>query len=151
MNRRIALILPVLLAALVAVGCGGGANKDDYEAGLRGVQAHLDDAKKASDKASGELDADKRNAAIRDQNAALKQAASAADALEPPEDAEQANTKFVKALRAYAKLFDRLVEANGDSAKEAALVGEAGPIVDDLQEANTALAKAGYKATSDEE
>ncbi|MCW2962282.1 MAG: hypothetical protein JWM90_2669 [Thermoleophilia bacterium] len=151
MYRRIALIVTVLLAVLLAAGCGGGPNKDDYEAGLRGVQAHLDDAKKASDKASGELDADKRNAAIRDQDAALKAAAAAADKLDPPEDAEKANAKFVKALGAYADLFGKLVEANGDSEQEAALVGEAGPIVDDLQEANTALAKAGYKATSDKE
>lgn len=150
-RHSLVLLIAVAAAALLAAGCGGEASTDGYERGLRTVQGHLDDAAKASVDASGELDVDKRAAAIRDQEAALQRASSAAKKLDPPKQAAKAHGKFVRALSAYADLFEKLVAAKGDSAQEAQLFGEAGPIVDDLRAANVELEKAGFSATPSED
>ncbi|MCW2956288.1 MAG: hypothetical protein JWO69_1157 [Thermoleophilia bacterium] len=152
MIRRITMTLLMLVASsLLLVACGGDEpTKSEFEDGLREVQNHLDDANKASVEASGEVDGAKRTAAIRDQGAALTAAADAADELEAPEDVEKHAAKFQKALRDYATLFDKLVAADGDSQKEAELLGDAGPIVDDLTAANKAIDEAGYQATGND-
>lgn len=140
-----AAALSILAAVLLAAcGGGGGADKGDYEAGMRKVNADI----AAAGAASTELDAgaslDSRKRALAAQAAAISKAAKRARGIEPPEDARKDHDRFVTGLEQYGTLLDRLGAATGDSAKEAALLGEIGPVINSLTKASTQLEEDGY-------
>lgn len=140
--------------ALLLAACGGsGGDKDEYEAGLKRMQSQLADANAASRESGATTDVVARRAALGTAYESLDEAAKTAAGLDPPEDAERANSRLVSALRDYADLFERLAELPEDDPSESELYSEAGEIVDRLDSANRALDKAGYSVDegSDEE
>ncbi len=131
-------------AALALAGCGG-PSKGDYEDGLGRVQAQLEDANDASREASGTTDADERSAALGRAQAAIDKAADTADGLEPPDDAKDEHEQLASALRDYADLFGELAGLEPDDPRQTELYGEAGKIVERLDDANRSLDEAGYR------
>lgn len=145
LRRHLPLTILLLVASLLLVGCGGGVSKDEYEQGLAKVQAQLEDANDASRDASATTDAGERAAALKEAQAAIDRAADTAEDLEPPEDATSEHRQLASALRDYAKLFGELVTLKENDPRRTELYGEAGTIVERLDEANRALDKAGYQ------
>ncbi|MCB0879724.1 MAG: hypothetical protein KDC46_12200 [Thermoleophilia bacterium] len=150
MKSRLPVVVVLLLvASVLLVACGGGPSKDDYESGLRTVQAHLDKANEASQGAAGSTDKALRSKALDDAHKEIVAAADAAADLDPPSDVKDAHADLVKALRDYADLFGRLAKLDESDPAAAELYGEAGDIVDRLDKANRALEKAGYSVGDD--
>lgn len=151
-RHPVAAVLLVLVAALLVAGCGGGPSKEDYERGLGRVQADLEGANEASRDASQSDDEQVRSAALERAQAAIAKAADTADGLEPPDDAQAEHEQLTEALRDYAKLFGELATLTEGDSRQTALYGEAGDIVERLDDANRALDEAGYQArgTGDE-
>jgi len=146
-----ALMLSMFCALLLsACGGDGGGDADDYEAGLRKMQAHLDDANEASRASADSVDAGQRKVSLATAYRSLDKAAAAADALDPPDDARTAHNKLVAALRDYADLFKRLSELGENDPSESELYTEAGDIVKRMTAANASLEKAGYTASANE-
>lgn len=144
-RRHLSLLVLLALLALVTAGCGGGASKDDYEAGLGRVQAQLEDANEASREASGTSETAERADALGKAQAAIDRAADTAEGLEPPDDAKDEHEQLASALRDYADLFGELASLKEDDPRQTELYGEAGKIVERLDSANRALDKAGYQ------
>jgi hypothetical protein len=147
--RRGIVARALLLAAavLLLAGCGG-ASRDDYEAGLARVQARLDEANEASRSAAGVEDADERGKALQAAHAKIEAAADVADGLEPPDDVAAAHADLAEALRDYASLFEQLANTPEGDPNLPSLYGTAGTIVERLDEANRALADAGFDVRS---
>ncbi len=151
-DRRHLLSVSLLVAfVLLVAGCGGGPSKDDYEQGLGKVQSQLEGANDASREASQTTDAAKRAAALEAAQQAIEQAADTADGLEPPDDAQAEHEQLATALRDYAKLFGELATLKDDDPRQTELYGEAGKIVERLDDANRALDEAGYHVPKDED
>ena len=138
--------LPLLLFAMLAIAaCGGGADKDDYEAGLATVQSHLDDATEASQEAAGvDVEDADRQAALETARDELERAAKTAAELDAPDDVRDANEQLATALGDYADLFGQLAELDPESSDTAQLYARAGEIVEQLNEASEELEAAGY-------
>lgn len=144
-RARLLATIPLALALLVA-GCGGGDEAADYEAGLERVQAQLAEASDASQAAAGDVAAPKRRAALSEAQEAMAKAADTAESLDPPADVEDAHEQLATALRDYAELFGRIASTPPDDPAVSQLYGEAGEIVERLEEANAEIREAGYAA-----
>lgn len=150
--RRLAIVICCFVAcAGLLAGCGGdGADKGEYKAGLKRLQGQLADAKDASNGAGPSATAAQRTDALAKAHASLDKAADTAAKLDPPDDAKAANRKLVAALRDYSDLFGKLAKLGENDPAESELYSEAGQIVDRLDSANRALAKAGYSVKGDD-
>lgn len=141
----LARVLAVGGVVALLAGCGGGASKDEYVAGLERVQTQMDAATKASNEANGIVDAKERATALGAAHDALAKAAATAAKLDPPDDVAKQQAAFAKALEDYADLFGRLAALPPDDPSEPELYAEAGEIVQRLQDASASIEKAGYE------
>lgn len=147
MNHSSSAWLPPILAvlvALVATGCGGGADGEEYEAGLARVQSQLAEASDASQGAAGDVEPAERREALREAQAAMARAADTAEELDPPSDVRDAHEELADALRDYAELFGRIASTPPDDPSVSQLYGKAGEIVERLESANGEIREAGY-------
>jgi hypothetical protein len=145
MTRRLATLLLLFTVLLpLAAACGDDPSKDAYEQGLAKVQAHLDDATKASRESGNTTDLSKRQAKLSEAHDAIAAAAKQAQSLDPPKDAKAANAKFAAALSDYADLFGKLAKLQANDPAETQLYSQAGEITRRLDAASKALKKAGY-------
>jgi len=145
------MVIALLLCGVVLAACGGdgGGSKDEYKQGMRAVGVDISKASDAVADLPATANAPQRAAAIKGQQKAIAAAAARAKKLDPPSDAKGEHDKLVVALEDYAALLGQLSAASGDTAKEATLIGDAGPIVDRLGSASTALEKLGYDFNTD--
>jgi hypothetical protein len=105
-----------LLLSLAAVGVSlmgactgdqGRLSKAEYEEKVRAVYAEVQEAFQRTNVASLDERADR----VEDAQAELREAASALESREPPEDAEAANLQIAQGMRAYADDLELLREA----------------------------------------
>lgn len=147
LSTTIALLCVVLLAA-----CGGGGtSKEDYEREMRSVATDITKASNEVSTMKPDATPAQRAATIKRQGSLLQGAADTAADIDPPADAKEAHDDFVTALRAYAKLLDKLADASKSTKttqQQAAILSDAGVQVDKLTKASAALSKAGYKFES---
>jgi ABC-type glycerol-3-phosphate transport system substrate-binding protein len=148
MKLSLRLLLSLLVAFVLAVaiaGCGGdGGSKDEYEAGLAKVQSQLAAANEASQQLAVDAEPDERKAALSKSHESISAAADTAAKLDPPSDVAKAHDKLATALRDYADLFGQLATLDDGDPKVSVLYGDAGAIVERLDDANRAIEKAGY-------
>jgi hypothetical protein len=148
MNMRVAFVVSLLVlvavAALGVAGCGDGGDEAAYESGLEQIQSHLQDANEASQEAAG-VGADERGESLQRAHASIADAAEVAEGLDPPSDVAEAHEQLAGSLREYAELFEQLANAPEDDPQLTELYGQAGQIVQRLEEANRAIADAGYE------
>jgi hypothetical protein len=154
MSTRVASVLSLLVlvacAAVGAVGCGGGTDEATYETGLEQIQTHLQEANEASQEAAG-VEAAERGEALQRAHSSIDEAADVAEGLDPPSDVAEAHEQLAGSLREYAELFQQLANAPEDDPQLTELYGQAGQIVQRLEEANRAIADAGYEVQRGDE
>jgi hypothetical protein len=150
-RRLLCTFAALALAAVLLGACGDGASRDEYEAGLRRVKAHLDDAADASLASGQATDEDVKQAKLEEAHAALEAAADEAKTLDAPNDALEANEDFAKALREYADLYGELAALEPNDPAATQLYSRAGDIAERLDSANRRLAKAGYRVRDKEQ
>ena len=106
----IARSIPVLFAALALVGCSGDdgtLTQAEYEEKVRSVYAEVQEAF-AQTNVSDPSELAPRVEAAQEQ---LRDAAGELEGVEPPSDAEAANTQIAAGFRLYADELDRLRNA----------------------------------------
>jgi uncharacterized protein YicC (UPF0701 family) len=105
---RAGLALAVVSAALVAGGCSEGRlSKSAYEQAVRSEYTGVQSAFASTRDSSGKELAARLQAA---QNA-LRSAADALEASEPPEQVEEENEELVEGMREYAEQIEALIDA----------------------------------------
>ena len=149
MIRLTCLSLLIAMCVALAAGCGGGGgtSKDDYEQDMRSVATDITKASTEVSSMKADAPPAERALTIKRQGELLANAADKADDIQPPEDAKAAHDDFVTALRAYAKILDKLADASKSTKttqQQAALLSDAGVQVDRLTKASNKLSKAGY-------
>lgn len=133
-----------LALAFVVTGCGGSDEGEEYEAGLKRVQAQLEEASDASQAAAGDVEDEQRRAALAEAQEAMERAADTAESLDPPADVRDAHDDLTTALRDYAELFGKIASTPAEDPSVSELYGEAGKIVERLETANGEIREAGY-------
>jgi acyl-CoA reductase-like NAD-dependent aldehyde dehydrogenase len=139
--------ITALIAILLLAGCSGDDGAKEYEDGLARVQTQLEQANEATQSTAGSTDPAERQAALEQAHKSIEAAAKTAASLKPPKEASDAHGKLAEALADYAKLFGELASLEESDPRITELYGEAGPIVEQLDEANRALEKAGFKVS----
>lgn len=151
LRRPLALaLLLLIMAALLLTGCSlPGSGEAEYEQEMKLVQSDITKASQAVSQMEPTASASDRAKIINEQAEAFEAAADRADKLTPPSKGKAAHDKLVKALNDYVGVLEKLsvATANDDSDSYTTLLGESGPIVDDLQDASRELKEAGIDFT----